>query len=173
MPRRRNMTDTLSIPLTDEELAELKVRSFTLPLNQMKLLLPSTLIAEVLEYKEVEPAGHMPEWLLGMLQWRGRSVPLFSMEKLLGQEQANRSERTRHVVCNTLSGSPRIPFLAIQIEGMPQLHMVTNEMLAEDKEVMEKQPGVQGRFQLQGEKVLVPDLDAMEKMLEHLGVSAD
>lgn len=167
------MTDTLTVTLTDDELAELRVRSFTLPLNQMKLLLPSTVIAEVLEYKEVEPAGHMPEWLLGMLQWRGRSVPLFCFEKLLGQDRSSRSVNTRYVVCNTLTGSRRIPFIAIQIEGMPQLHMITNAMLTDDNEAAVEQPIVQGRFRLQGEKVIVPNLDTMEKMLEHLGVSAD
>lgn len=167
------MTERLSTTMSSDELAELKVRSFTLPLNQMKLLLPSTVIAEVIEYKEVEAAGHMPEWLLGMLQWRGRSVPLFCFEKVLGQDQANHSGSTRIVVCNTLSGSSRVPFVAIQIEGMPQLHMVTNAMLTEDHETAQDQPIVQGRFRLQGERVIVPNLDIMEKMLEHLGVSAD
>lgn len=167
------MTDTLSMTLTDEALAELKVRSFTLPLNRMKLLLPSTVIAEVLENKDVEPAGHMPEWLLGMLPWRGRNVPLFCFEKLLGQEQAKRSESTRIVVLNTLSGSGRIPFMAVQIEGMPQLQMVTHAMLTEDNEADDRQPAVQAHLLLLGEKVIVPNLDTMEKMLEHLGVSAD
>jgi chemosensory pili system protein ChpC len=158
--------------LTEEELAELKVRSFALPLNEMTLLLPSTVIAEVLDFREVEPAGHMPEWLLGMLSWRGRNVPLFSFEKLLGRETAGRKEESRFVVCNTLNGSTRIPFFAIRITGLPHLLLLTNDMLVADVAAV-TEPVVLATFRLQGEQVLVPNLDVMEKMLEHLGITTD
>lgn len=159
--------------MTDEELAELKVRSFTLPLNNLALLVPSTVVAEVLDYRESEPAPHMPEWLLGMLSWRGRNVPLFCFEKLLGQEQAPRREGARYVICNTLNGSNRIPFFGIQIEGMPQLRMVTNDMLTMDSESADEQTAVQAYLRLQGERVILPDFDEIEEMLESLGISAD
>lgn len=159
--------------ITDEEIDGLSVRSFTLPLNNMRLLLPSTVVAEVLDFREIVPAEHMPDWLFGMLQWRGQKVPLFCFEKLLGQEPAMQSDRTRHVVCNTLNGSSRIPFIAIQINGLPQLHAVTNKMLTMDSEAAYAQPVVQATLLLQGERVMMPNFDIMEKMLEKLGISAD
>ncbi len=159
--------------LSDEELAELTIRSFTLPLNNMTLLVPSTVIAEVLDYREVEPTGHMPDWLLGMLSWRGRNVPVVCFEKMLGQEQPERKSGTRYVVCNTLNGSTRIPFIAMQIEGMPHLRMVTNEMLTVDSDSVGNDPVVEAYLLLQGGKVILPNMDVMEKMLENLGISAD
>ncbi len=167
------MLETSPTTLTDEEIAELKVRSFTLPLNNMTLLVPSTVIAEVLDYREVEAAGHMPEWLLGMLVWRGRNVPLFCFEKLMGQEQAPDQEGSRYVVCNTLNGSNRIPFIAIRISGMPHLHMVTNDVLMLNNEAVDDRPVMLAQLRLNGENVIVPNIDVMEKMLEHLGISAD
>lgn len=159
--------------LTDEEIAELRVRAFTLPLNNMTLLLPSTVVAEVLDYREAELAGHMPEWFLGMLLWRGRHVPLFRFEKLIGREPAKRTQGTRHIVCNTLNGSDLIPFIAIEIDGMPQLHMITQGMLTLNTEATDDEPVVQAQLRLDGESVIVPDLDVMENMLQHLGISTD
>ena len=167
------MLETSPTTLSDEEIGELKVRSFTLPLNNITLLVPSTVIAEVLDFRDVEPAGHMPEWLLGMLAWRGRNVPLFCFEKLLGLEQAPQREGSRYVVCNTLNGSNRIPFIAIQISGMPHLHMITNDILTLNSEAVDDSPVIQDQLRLNGENVIVPNMDVMEKMLEQLGISAD
>jgi len=138
----------------------------------MTLLLPNTVVAEVLDYKESEAAGHMPEWLLGIVSWRGRNVPVLSFEKLLGHDQTFRSEETRYVVCNTLNGNARIPFIALQIEGIPHLSMVSNDMLEMDGEVLHSEPVVQAYLRLEGESVIVPNMDVLEKMLEHLGISA-
>ncbi len=166
------MVEAATSSLSEEELAELKVRCLSLPLHNMTLLLPNTVVAEVLDYKEAEGIGHMPQWLLGMLSWRGRSVPLISFERLLGQDQAFRSEETRYVVCNTLTGNSRIPFLALQIEGIPHLSLVSSDMLEVDSEVFPSERAVQVHLRLQGESVIVPNMDVLEKMLEHLGLSA-
>jgi len=160
-----------NISLTEEELAELKVRCFTLPLHGMTLLLPNTVVAEVSDYRETGSAGHMPEWMIGILSWRGRNVPVISFEKLLGQEQAMRSEETRFIVCNTLNGNSRIPFIALQVEGIPHLLHVDSSMLEMDSDIEQVEPAVQAYLRLQGESVIVPNMDVMEKMLEHLGIT--
>ena len=166
------MVEGATLSLTEEELAELKVRCLSLPLHNMTLLLPNTVVAEVLDYKEPEAAGHMPEWLLGIVSWRGRNVPVLSFERLLGQEQTFRSEETRYVVCNTLNGNAHIPFIALQIEGIPHLSMVSNEMLEMNSEVIHSEPAVLAYLRHEGESVIVPNMDVLEKMLEHLGISA-
>ena len=166
------MVNAATLSLTEAEVAELKVRCLSLPLHNMTLLVPNTVVAEVLDYKEAESAGHMPPWLLGIVSWRGRNVPVLSFEKLLGQEQAFRSEETRYVVCNTLNGNPHIPFIALQVEGIPHLSMVSNEMLETDSDISQSEPAVQAYLRLDGEGVMVPNIDVIEKMLEHLGISA-
>ena len=160
--------------LTEEELSELKVRCLSLPLHNMTLLLPNTVIAEVLDYREADSAAeHAPEWLLGILSWRGRNVPLLSFEKLVGKQQSARGEETRYVVCNTLNGNARIPFIAFQIEGIPHLRIITSDMVKMDSEQNQPERVVQAYLRLQGESVIVPNLDVLEKMLEHLGVTAN
>ena len=166
------MVDAATTTLTEEELAELKVRCLSLPLHNMTLLVPNTVVAEVIDYKPPEPAANMPEWLLGRVSWRGRSIPLLSFEKLLGQEQAFRSEETRYVVCNTLNGNINIPFIALQIEGIPHLNVLDSEMLEMDSEELPPERIIQAYLRMKGESVIVPNLDVLEKMLEHLGISA-
>lgn len=157
--------------LSEEELAELKVRCFTLPLHGMTLVLPNTVIAEVLDYRQPEQQGNMPDWMLGMLSWRGRSVPVIGFEKLLGEEQPRRGEESRLIICNTLNGNSRIPFIALQIEGIPHLIQVDNSMLEMDGESEQTEPVIQANLRLQGESVIVPNIDVIEKMLEHLGIT--
>lgn len=157
--------------LSAEELDELTVRCLVLPLYGMSLLVPNTIIAEVIDYKPAEAAGHMPEWMVGMLSWRGRNVPVISFERLLGQDTGSYHEGHRYIICNTLNGNSRMPFFALEIQGIPHLTMVKNSMLEYDSEG-KREPAVLASLRLSEESVIVPNIDVMEKMLEHLGIAA-
>jgi chemosensory pili system protein ChpC len=162
---------TVTNTLTEEELAELKVRCLTLPVHGMTLMLPNTVIAEVAEYREPEKATNMPDWMLGMFSWRGKSVPIIAFEKLLGHEESMLSVETRFIVCNTLNGNSRIPFIALRVEGIPHLVAVDNSMLERDVAISQTEPAVLAYLRLQGESVIVPNIDVIEKMLAHLGIT--
>ncbi len=158
-------------PLTEDELAELRVRCLTLPLHGMVMMLPNTVVAEVLDFRVIEKAANLPAWVLGMLSWRGRSVPVIAFEKLVGREMGMHSEETRLIVCNTMSGSTNVPFIALQIEGIPHLLQVDNSMLSYDTDAGQTEPAILANLRLQGESVIVPNLNVMEKMLERLGIT--
>jgi len=155
--------------MTPQELDELSVRCLLLPLHTTSLLLPNTVVAEVLDDKPVEKAANMPAWMLGMLSWRGRDVPVISFEKLLGSETGSETAERRLVVCNTLNGNSKLPFVVLEVLGIPHLTMVTNDMLEADTGEQQHEPVVQARLRLNEESVIVPNIDVMEKMLEHLG----
>ncbi|MFU8836743.1 MAG: chemotaxis protein CheW [Thiohalomonadaceae bacterium] len=157
--------------MSEEALAELKVRCFTLRLHDnMLLLVPNTLVAEVIDYRHVEGVKNQPSWVSGMLSWRGRNVPLISYERMLGHEPGRGGEDRRHVILNTLNGNSRIPFVAMSIEGMPHLSMVDDTQL-EYAEEDEQQPVVLAQMRHNGEWVMVPNLDVIEKLLDQLGIT--
>ncbi len=158
--------------MSAEELDELTVRCLLLPLYNMSLLVPNTMVAEVTEYRSPETAGHMPEWMLGVTSWRGKNLPVISFEHLIGHEVAFRSEERRYVICNTLSGNSRIPFIALEVQGIPHLVQVTNQELEKDSENEASEPAILANLRLNEESVIVPNIDVMEKMLEHLGIAA-
>lgn len=157
---------------SEEELAELSVRCLLLELHGARLLLPNTQVAEVADVIRSSAAGNMPEWLLGFISWRGRNVPAISFEKLLGLSGVGRNDEGRTVVLNTLNGNPQLPFIALEIQRLPHLALVKNDMLQYDETESKKLPGILSYMRFQGEQVIIPDLDAIERMLEGLNVLA-
>jgi len=157
--------------LSEDELASISVRCLTLGIHGADLLLPNTLVAEVTEVASIEPAASSPDWLKGFVSWRGRNVPLVSFEPLIGLVPAEGHDEIRMVVLNTLNGNPKIPFIAMEIHGLPRPSSLRNDMLQYDESEKQEEPVVLSRMRAEGESVLIPNLDAIERMLDNLGVS--
>lgn len=159
--------------MSEVELAELKIRCLLLSLhNNITLLVPNTLVAEVIDFRPVDEAAHLPDWVTGMVPWRGRSVPLISFERMIGLSPAGAQQERRYVIFNTLSGNAKIPFIAISTVAIPHLAMVDQKQLDYDSETTQKEPAILAGLRYNSESVIVPNLDAIEKMLAHLGVTA-
>jgi chemosensory pili system protein ChpC len=166
------MVETAAQQLSEEELAALSVRCLTASLYGLNLLLPNTLVAEVTEIASVTAAANTPEWLAGFVSWRGRSVPLISFEQMLGMDTVGRHDESRMVILNTLNGNPRIPFIALEIQGLPRLSLLKHGMLEYDENEKNSEPVVLSRLLIEGDSVVLPNVDVIERMLENLGVSA-
>ena len=76
------------IPTTHAQ-ATSDIPSLLVPVVNQLLMLPTVSIAEMLPYRkpslksaEIE---NMPEWFLGLVQWRGLSIPMISYEAINGQ----------------------------------------------------------------------------------------
>jgi len=133
-------------------------------LQEIKILLPNTAVAEVIDHVSPEPVENAPDWLLGTISWRDVSVPLLSFEMIsgLGNQQQNTSGRI--AVLNTLNGNPDLPYIALLIQGIPQLRLVqeANIIVTEaDRET----DLVAASMDFFGESVLIPDLDRLEQRL--------
>ncbi|MDH5784465.1 MAG: chemotaxis protein CheW [Chromatiales bacterium] len=158
--------------VSEDQLQEIAVRCFVLELAGTRLLLPNTLIAEVTECVDVKGAGNSPGWLNGIISWRGRNVPLIVFEEILGGESPGRHDQTRMVVMNTLNNNPRIPFIAMEIQALPRLILLKHEMLEYDENNKIDAPVVYATLHLDGESMIVPNVDKIENMLESLGITA-
>lgn len=132
-----------------------------IPLQEVKILLPNTAVAEVIAYASPEAVENAPNWLLGNIVWREEKVPLLSFELLVGkQEQAI----SRIAVLNTLNGNPDLPYMALSIQGIPQLRLVQESGLVVTESDSETD-AVAASIDFAGESVLIPDLDALEQKL--------
>ncbi len=147
------------------------VRSLIVPLSGMVLLLPNTAVAEVADYRAPEPATDAPDWFLGAMLWRGRSVPLLAFEQLLGRPAGVGGVHARAVVCNTLSRNPAMPFIAVLAQGIPRLQELKADMF-ESVEERPATPGVAAVVRFGGLEAVIPDLDVLERQLLQLGVKA-
>lgn len=159
--------------MSAEELAELSVRCLMLKLRDgLNLLLPNTLVAEVTDLPQASQLGNMPEWLSGFVSWRGRNVPLIQFEQLLGHDVAGQHTEKRMVVLNTLNGSTQVPFIAMEIQALPHLTVLKHGMLDYDENELEAGAVVLASLRVDGESVIVPNIDSIERMLNNLGFSA-
>ncbi|HEB55313.1 MAG TPA: chemotaxis protein CheW [Gammaproteobacteria bacterium] len=134
-----------------------------IPLQEVRILLPNTAVAEVISYTTPESVENAPDWMLGNIRWRDEKVPLLSFERLSGigkQEHATR----RIAVLNTLNGNPSVPYIALPIQSIPQLRLIQESsiVVTEKDELIDV---VAASIDFLGESVLIPDLDALEQKL--------
>ena len=166
------MVNATTQSMSEEELAEVSVRCLTLALHGTNLLLPNTMVAEVIEKATVEVAANTPKWLSGFISWRGRHIPLISYEQLLGGATSGRNSESRMVVLNTLSSSKGVSFIAMEVQGLPHLSLLKHGMLEYDENNNKGEPVVLARMVIDGESAIVPNIEAIERMLVNLGISA-
>lgn len=165
------MNETTTTPATNDALSNVTVRSLLVPLSGMLLVLPNTAVAEVAEFKSPQPIADAPAWLLGMMPWRGRSIPLLAIESLLGGEAGAGGVHARAVVCNTLNSNPAMPFVAVLAQGIPRLQELKPDMVETvEAEETEEVAVVAGRLRVAGREGIIPNLDVLERQLLQLGV---
>lgn len=139
------------------------IRSLLLPLEDDNLLLPGTVVAEVVGYIPPEPAGDgAPDWLLGSIDWRGQRVPCVAFESLDGQSlPEGAGARARLVVLKAVGEDPTLPYIAVRTRSIPRLINVDREGL-EIRDDETPPQGIQQAVLAHGEPALIPDLAAVE-----------
>lgn len=147
------------------------VRSQLIPLADMRLLLPTTCIAEIIDWQVPEPVDDAPVWWLGMLEWRGLRIPLLSFEAANDRPRGEISRRGRIAVLNGIGGDPELPFYALQLQGIPRLTLVDQANIGAVSEPEEPLPLVLEYAMLQEQEVLVPDQDKLEALLKSAGAT--
>ena len=140
-----------------------------IPLENEKIILPNMAVAEVITYVSPEPIENAPDWLLGKITWRDQIIPLLSYELASGASETNSSAR-RIAVLNTLNGNTQLPYMAILIQGIPQLRLIQEDNVS-DEELPENyghRQAISACVKINEEQILVPDLDNLEKRIHDL-----
>lgn len=138
-----------------------------MPLRERRLLLPNVWVAEVVGYSDPEPLADAPAWLAGQFPWRGVQVPLLHMEALLdpGREPPARGRRV--AVLYAPGTTLPVPFIAIVLQAIPSLLRLGEEDFTDGQEGHPNPSGaILRRIHVYGQAALVPDLDALERLLE-------
>ena len=98
------------------------------------------------------------------MHWRDEEIPVISFEKLNESGQVIIGPDARIAVINTVSGNTR--FYAVVIQGIPRQARVGKSDLVE--EPVETGPAEAMYVQLGGDLAVIPDLDAVERVLQGL-----
>ena len=147
------------------------VASQILSLNGERVILPNTAVAEIIPYVSVDSLSEnlkkdAPTWLLGMIAWRGVSVPLLSMETILGSDYEQAGKRSSIAIINAVGTVAGAPFFAIVTQGIPRLLHVSDGTLSLIEESGDDNKAVACHVVLDGDVAVIPDMDVIEAMLK-------
>jgi chemosensory pili system protein ChpC len=142
------------------------------PLEDAFLLLPTQVVAEVVEYQEPDPITATPEWFLGQIDWENRHIPVFSYSALIqGTAPAPIKNRNRIMVVKSLSESARVSYLGFLVSDIPKLITVLPDHLTNTGDE-NKSLGVFCHVMLEGQHAVIPDLDRLTHLVTHVAYGA-
>ena len=143
-----------------------EIRTLLAPVTGGTVMLPGSVIAEVIEYSDPKPFKDAPSWLLGGLNWSDWNVPVISFSTLAGTAQSEEpGARSRVLVIKSLTENSSIPYLGILISGLPRLAKVSASSLTKPTRLADF-PCVFKQLDFGGEQVLIPDLDELTRTTE-------
>ncbi|TDV60530.1 chemotaxis protein CheW [Pseudomonas sp. LP_7_YM] len=137
-----------------------------IPLSDRHLLLPNVAIAELIDYQDsiADPAA--PQWYLGPINWRHRSLPLLSFEAACGS-RALVGGRARIVILNALGGRPGLKFIALLTQGIPRSCKLDSQLSYVDVPLAELELAA---VQVGETVARIPDLVILEQWLVDAGL---
>ena len=143
-----------------------EIRGLMIPVANGRLLLPNATVAEVVTYTAPERQDNAPDWLLGMVTWRGWRLPLFSFSRIAGIGHEDNFSNTKIAVLKALGGDPKLPFMAVLTQGFPRLATVTPESLVPtDDDDGHRATGVLAEVLVRDDPAIIPDLARIEAMV--------
>jgi len=147
------------------------VRSLWTPLRDINLLLPSATIAEVINYQVPANLPDTPEWVLGAIRWRDRTIPVVSLEVLCGHKLQANLAYSRLLIVNSIRPESPVCFYAIVTAGLPrQLQFDADTADGMESSTLD---ALHCRVSMNNAKAVVPDLEYIQQQLErHLDAAA-
>ncbi len=157
-----------------------------LPVKDKSLVLPSSAVAEIISYEKPKEVSDVPEWLEGILTWRGINIPLTYLEKIgshlawnssEAKEERDASQKLYIAVVNRAQKvqednqaekTNKYPFFGVVLQGVPKLHHVVEDGVKIVTQFPEDNPRYIMEVKIQSEYVLVPNLVSLWKMIDAL-----
>jgi len=143
-----------------------------IPADGETLLLPTSVMEEVVDYSEPASMEGAPPWLLGYVEWENRQVPVFSFSALInGSPVGEIPARSKIMILKSLAGSGRVPYLGMLLRGLPHPVTVKPEDLEQTGDD-NKALGVFSRVRLGEDDAIVPDVDRLTHLVTHAAYGA-
>ena len=143
-----------------------QIKCVLLTINEDRLLLPNTALAEIVQIRNIINVANKPNWMLGYLDWRGNSVPLVAFETIGGVRMPSlASGQVKAAVFYAIGEDKKFPFLSILVQGAPQVVNVLENDLIESKEEI-RHPALDQKVMVKGELASIIDLEKLEAIIK-------
>jgi chemosensory pili system protein ChpC len=133
------------------------------PIEKTNIVLPNTVVAEVVGFSQPEPVNRSPEWLLGHINWQGWKVPVLDYACLIGLELGDDPTTPRIMIVKSLLHGDRLPYIGLVTTGMPKLINISAGMLIEDPD-LELTTGLFSEVTIEDQQAMIPDIDHLTQL---------
>ncbi len=136
-----------------------------------QIILPNSLVVEVLPFASPLRIESAPQWVVGAMLWRNLTTPLVSLGRLIFRVAPDADLNSRIIIVNTLGADSQLPHFGLLGTSAPRpLNLQRQEInLDPDVPVSElSRPGILSWARYQDQQVIIPDLDAIETVLQPL-----
>ncbi len=147
--------------MTDREL-----RTILAPLNEGYVMLPNSVVGEILNFNSPEPFKQGPNWLLGEIAWHGWQVPVINYERLIKDNGITTiTSKSRILIVKTLGESTQVNYIGLLIQGLPKLKKVSADTLQETQ-TEDLPETVFSRVTIDDLQAVIPDLGDLTRIVE-------
>ncbi len=137
-----------------------------LPLNGYDVLVPKSVVKEVVYQPVIESFEQEDDWLLGEIDWQDYVLPLVSIEQMSNQPRASKLNRTRAVICHTTDQADLFPYFGIEVQSMPRPLILDSRALQQHDGMLNKHSEVIAFYVKIGSKILaIPNFEKLELMI--------
>jgi chemosensory pili system protein ChpC len=138
-----------------------------IPLADTHLLLPNVTIAEILPWRRIKPLQNAPKWCLGLLGWRGETVPVIQFEALNGGADSGAAARSRCLlIMNRARRANGRAFYGLASTGLPRIVHLSDDDL--QNRAVRLGPAEVAALNVGTEAAVVPNLSFIEEQLSML-----
>lgn len=140
-----------------------------------QIILPNSLVAEVLPFATPLQIEAAPHWVTGAMLWHNLTTPLISLGRLVFRVTPDADLNSRIIIVNTLSSDSRLLHFGILGTAAPRPLNLQRADLNVDLDIPDadrNRPGVLSWASYQGQPVVIPDMDAIEAVLQPLARQA-
>jgi chemosensory pili system protein ChpC len=149
-----------------------ELHCMAIPTQQETLLLPTSVIEEVVDFEQPTEMESVPPWLMGHFQWENRQVPVFSFTALINATEVGTVEpRSKIMILKSLTETGRVPYLGLLLSDLPHPVTIRSGDLVETGDD-KKSLGVFKRVSLDDREAIIPDLDRLTHLVTHAAFGA-
>jgi len=148
-----------------------EIRTILAPLVYGNVLVPQSVVAEVISHQPLSPLKKTPVWILGELEWNGWHIPVISYTRLMSRRIRDPvTKKSRILVLKTLLENAPMHYIGVLVQGLPKLAKIGQDSLSESSHQKEVK-GVFREVELDGQRAVIPDLDQITRMTEEAAYS--
>ena len=144
--------------------ANKSVHVLEIPTSGAPLILPSAVVAEIINITELATAPQMPPWCVGIAGWRQHGVPVVSFEALTGQAATAPGSRGKLAIMFPFPGQPQHQFFGFISTAEPQPHLL-NPSAATGVESPVTSPFIAAAVNINGTTGVIPNFDALRTIM--------